>query len=169
MKPSHKPDDYRPDDPATPGVIDISKLEYTLGYLGKIYTADNAIKLLCERAGFTEEQIDEQFPNLRGFSGNVKVDVSSADQPPVIISISEVPTVAEGEAGSHMQLWYAYNVTNGQAHDMIDYTHGHPRNLSDEEREMDPRELRRKHEAMEPGELAVHQARNRERRALKES
>ncbi len=156
----------------SPGNIDPDNLrnELELHGRGAVYTPANAIAMLCEVSGFTEQQIDSLFPDLRGFKGNVRLDVSSANQPPVVISISEAPTTEQLSAGDHhIQLWYAYDATNDRAADLIEAMPGHPRNLSDAERAMDPRELRSQRRAMRPEELLAHRGRSRARRALEGS
>ena len=154
----------------TPGKIDPENLRNELKFLGPgAYTPINAIAMLCEVAGFTEKQINEWFPDLKKFSGNVKVSVSPANQPPVVISILDAPTKEQLNAGHHAQLWYAYDVTNDRAADLIEVMPGHPRNLSDAERAMDPQKLREQQKSMTPKELTAHQARNRLERTLKNS
>lgn len=84
---------------------------------------DAAIHVLAEATGLTDKKIDELFPNLRGFGGRVKLDISDTGNPPVVISIAETG----GSPSEHIQLWYAYDVTNDRALDLIETMPEHPR------------------------------------------
>ncbi len=82
-----------------------------------------AIHVLREAAGLTDQRIDELFPDLRGFSGMVKLDVSNKNNPPVVISIAE----ASANPSGYVQLWYSYVAEEDKAYDLIDLMPKHPR------------------------------------------